>query len=99
MSDTPYMREMCLLCDEPMEVDQRSASDVVAIHRECALRNVTGGIGHLLSHRTFCMGDKGPDAGMDYRTSALMVALYIKRVGVEAALDSVQKHKEHPGDG
>ena len=46
---------------------------------------VIGGIGHLIDHAHFCRSDAGPDAGLDYRTSALLVDVWVKRKGVEAA--------------
>jgi hypothetical protein len=88
VSDVEHQRRLCLLCDEDMEAE-RSASLVCEMHSACALRNVLGGIGHLLAHEYFCGGPAtaGPDAGMDYRTSALLVELYVKRVGLDALPD------------
>lgn len=42
-------------------------------HRECSLRSVLGGIGHLVDHERYCGGELGPDAGLSYRLSALLV--------------------------
>jgi len=39
-------------------------------HRECSLRAVMGGIGHLVDHRRYCIGMRDPDAGLNYRQSA-----------------------------
>ena len=44
-----------------------------AQHRECALRSVMGGIGHLVDHERYCHGEHGPDAGLTYRQSAWLV--------------------------
>lgn len=44
----------------------------VGQHRECSLRSVMGGIGHLVDHPRFCDA-AGPDAGLPYRESALLV--------------------------
>jgi len=74
---------ICTLCDEPMEVGEKSASLACEMHRECGLRSVVGGIGHLIDHAHFCAG-VGPDAGLDYRTSALLVDVFILRKGVHA---------------
>jgi hypothetical protein len=54
-------------------------------HRECALRNVIGGIGHLTDHELWCRWKKDPDMGMTYRQSALAVDAWVREHGVEAA--------------
>jgi hypothetical protein len=77
----------CILCGEPMDGEE-SASVLQPMHRICALRNVIGGIGHLLDHDHFCTGKRDPDAGLDYRTSALLVEVWIQRKGVEAAVST-----------
>lgn len=76
---------ICTWCNEPILIGEARA-DVVGMdaHRECALRSVVGGIGHLIDHEHFCHGEKGPDAGLDYRTSALLVDVFIHRKGVDA---------------
>jgi len=76
----------CVLCTEPMEAGEKSASLACEMHRECALRSTVGGIGHLIDHAHFCQG-VGPDAGLDYRTSALLVDVWVARKGVEEAVD------------
>lgn len=75
----------CVLCDEPLALGEKSASLACTMHRECGLRSVLGGIGHLLDHDHFCRGELGPDAGLDYRTSALLVDVWVARKGVDAA--------------
>jgi len=77
---------ICAFCGEPLLPDEDRA-DIITLdaHRECALRNVMGGIGHLLDHAHFCGGELGPDAGLDRRTSSLLVDVWIHRLGVEAA--------------
>lgn len=43
-------------------------------HRECSLREVMGGIGHLVDHDKYCAPEGlGPDAGLTRRQSALLV--------------------------
>jgi len=76
----------CFHCGEPIHSYEERA-DIITYdaHRECALRMVIGGIGHLIDHAHFCRSDAGPDAGLDYRTSALLVDVWVKRKGVEAA--------------
>lgn len=75
----------CMDCTEPI-LPGEDRADIINqdIHRECALRGVMGGIGHLLDHDHFCKG-VGPDAGLDRRTSALLVDVWIDRMGVDAA--------------
>lgn len=43
------------------------------VHRECQLRAVTGGIGHIVDHARYCRSELGPDAGLTYRASSLLV--------------------------
>lgn len=71
---------ICVHCGEPITRPEDRA-DIVTLdsHRECALRVVMGGIGHLLDHSHFCHGKLGPDAGLDYRTSAQMVVVWLER--------------------
>lgn len=52
-----------------------------AAHRECLLRSVVGGIGHLRDHRYWCEIMNDPDGGMTYRESALQVALWVEKYG------------------
>jgi hypothetical protein len=74
---------ICALCEEPiLEGEDRANVRPMNAHRECMLRNVIGGIGHLIDHEHFCSG-VGPDAGLDYRTSALLVDVWIWRKGVD----------------
>ncbi len=76
----------CYLCRETITPFEERA-DIVTMdaHRECSLRSALGGIGHLIDHGHFCRGELGPDAGLDYRTSALLVDVWVTRKGVEAA--------------
>lgn len=78
---------VCAHCDEAILPSDDLANIITMdAHRECALRSVVGGIGHLLDHAHFCSG-VGPDAGLDYRTSALLVDVWIARKGIEATPD------------
>lgn len=78
---------ICAHCSEQIRADEERADIITLdVHRECALRSVMGGIGHLLDHAHFCQGELGPDAGLDYRTSALLVDVWIHRKGVEEAV-------------
>jgi hypothetical protein len=47
--------------------------NLAPVHRECNLRAVLGGIGHLQNHLRWCLEEHDPDAGLGYRTSALAV--------------------------
>lgn len=79
---------ICTLCDEALlRTEDRADIMNMDCHRECALRMVLGGIGHLLDHTHFCQGELGTDAGLDYRTSALMVDIWVTRKGVTKAVD------------
>jgi hypothetical protein len=80
----------CLWCDEPLDDDV--APGVVYTpegprhqHVECALREVMGGIGHLIAHEYWCIERHDPDAGLTRRQSALLCNLYVRIVGFERA--------------
>lgn len=70
--------ENCGLCDEPLG-DEKSVSKRQPMHRACALCAATGGIGHMLDHEHFCVRLGDPDAGLDYRTSALLTEVFVSR--------------------
>lgn len=82
----------CALCQEPM-VDLHDRARADGAHRECSLRGVVGGIGHLIGHDYWCVLRHDPDAGLSYRRSALLVDLYVARVGVEAAVGKPVEHE------
>ena len=53
-------------------------------HRECALRNVLGGIGHLRDHALWCIERKDPDAGLSFRESAKLVDGWVREHGFDS---------------
>lgn len=65
----------CIWCGEAFQDSDNGAIQPMghAEHRECAFRNVMGGIGHHVNHARYCHTDLGPDAGLPKRTSALLV--------------------------
>jgi len=75
----------CVYCDEPLHGNV--APGMIATmegprygHVACSLREVLGGIGHLIAHEYWCrQGD--PDAGLTRRQSALLVEAYVRVVG------------------
>jgi hypothetical protein len=74
------MPDCCILCDEPL-----SPRDDEGAHRECSLRSVIGGIGHLIAHDYWCTERHDPDAGLTYRHSALLVDAFVAVIGVDEA--------------
>jgi hypothetical protein len=46
------------------------------------LREVLGGIGHLIDHEHYCLVMHDPDAGLTYRESAKLVATWVEIKGV-----------------
>lgn len=64
----------CMGCQELIVQGENGAimPTGFAQHRECGLRMVMGGIGHLTDHDYYCRGELGPDAGLSYRLSALL---------------------------
>jgi hypothetical protein len=84
----------CPMCREPAESDLApdplyTSEGPRIVHRACMLRSVIGGIGHLLDHAHFCGVLRDPDAGLDYRTSALLVDVWVQRHGIENFVDPV----------
>lgn len=77
--------EPCVLCDPDSHYSGPLTDDNA--HRECMLRSVSGGIGHLVAHPYWCVEQGDPDGGLTYRQSALLVARFVEVVGVEAAVN------------
>jgi hypothetical protein len=68
----------CCMCLEVVDEGDcgtftRLNGDLKPLHRECGMREVLGGIGHLMDHHTWCQIVGDPDAGRSYRESALEV--------------------------
>jgi hypothetical protein len=70
----------CALCQTDVVGSDRGSFVGIAeppyfgpVHRECSLRSALGGIGHLQDHAIWCVQKGDPDAGLDYRQSALAV--------------------------
>ena len=85
--------EDCVYCDEPLhgEVAQGTIYTEQGPrhgHYQCALREVLGGIGHLVAHEFWCVQRHDPDGGLTRRQSALLVAEYVKVVGTERTADA-----------
>lgn len=73
----------CELCGEAIPPFETIRSE--RFHRECQLREVSGGIGHHIAHPYWCLQMHDPDGGLTRRQSALLVDEYIALVGVEVA--------------
>ena len=88
-SNPPRDDPICLLCDEPVWGDAaqdpvHTADGLRITHWQCSLRNVLGGIGHLIAHDYWCGAPRhDPDAGLTYRQSSLLVATWVRVVGHE----------------
>lgn len=78
------MNSECVLCYETITDGQESRpiNDGMFAHRECLLRSVLGGIGHLENHEMYCIGMRDPDGGRTYRQSALEVDEWVHRHGL-----------------
>jgi hypothetical protein len=92
--ETP-VGEKCLHCSEPIELGQQGSfifdgSRILRgggmvqqpVHRECSLRAVIGGIGHLEDHHYWCQHQHDPDGGRTYRQSALEVWAWVMHHGI-----------------
>lgn len=67
--------DACMVCNEHFKEGDNGAifPTGFAQHRECALRSVYGGIGHVVDHARYCRSELGPDAGLTKRQSSLLV--------------------------
>lgn len=77
----------CMHCSETIRpFDSGAVVGGMPQHRECSLRAVLGGIGHLVNHAEYCRGSAGPDAGLPYRLSAQLVwSLLVGKADVTTA--------------
>ena len=81
--------ELCPLCDEPVGDDVGPAPLYTqegprAVHHQCMLREVMGGIGHLVAHEWWCEQKHDPDAGLTRRQSSLLVEAWVHVMGDNA---------------
>jgi hypothetical protein len=76
----------CHLCGEPLLPGEWAGPTNLPSHRECGLRMVLGGIGHLVDHAHYCGELHDPDAGMSYRESARMVAMWVELKGMDVVV-------------
>lgn len=86
----------CPLCNQPVAI---GVDDVASIrfngllaHRECALRSVLGGIGHLTDCGLWCARNGDPDMGLSYRESALAVDAWVAERGIREAISRTVHH-------
>lgn len=85
--DTP-VGQYCVMCEEIVREGERGSFMGIAempyygpVHRECSLRGVLGGIGHLQDHLRWCVQEHDPDGGLSYRKSALLVWEWVQEKG------------------
>ena len=88
----------CPLCLEPVIVGEHDLCAMriggLRAHRQCALRSVLGGIGHLTAHEHWCLVMHDPDAGLSYRDSALAVGAYVDKHGIEETISQSVHHSQ-----
>jgi len=76
----------CPLCEEVIGAGEEvNAVSGNRAHRECLLRSVIGGIGHLEDHQRWCIEAGDPDGGRTYRQSAIEVDQWVVEHGIEEA--------------
>ena len=85
----PFPTDRCPLCGERNDVDYDDDTQPIFVegapvqaHRICLLRDVLGGIGHLVAHEYWCSQRGDPDAGLTYYQSARLVQAWVDTVGV-----------------
>ena len=80
---------VCPMCEEPVLGDVSPTplwvdGEPRAVHWQCMLRQVLGGIGHLIAHDYWCGEPRhDPDAGLTYRQSSLLAAEWQRVVGIK----------------
>lgn len=93
---TEILDPNCLLCGEEAAHDNfvrtigsmtKTGPEIRWAHDDCMLREVLGGIGHIVAHEYWCTQRHDPDAGLTYRQSALLVYQWTKIVGVQTTTD------------
>lgn len=87
----------CAVCNEPIDVNDEYALRTIynmkgpqPAHRVCLLREVVGGIGHLIAHEYWCQMKHDPDAGLTRYQSARLVDAYCTVMGVQRAAEAAQ---------
>lgn len=76
----------CVHCSEAIEADQQGSftytpGGPLPVHKECSLRSVVGGIGHIEDHAYWCVTMGDPDGGRTLRQSALEVWAWVQKHG------------------
>jgi hypothetical protein len=109
-SNTYPLGEKCLLCGVTI-VEGESGTYVGTmglrpppyalattepVHKECSLRSVMGGIGHLVDHDRWCVERGDPNGGLPYRESALLVWTFSAgaRLGIAVLRDLLEDAHE-----
>lgn len=85
-----FLNDFCLLCSHEVTPYNEQAEGMWLdesgnrrkVHRECALRNVIGGIGHIEDHNKWCLINNDPDMGLGFRKSAQLVDEWVRAHGV-----------------
>jgi hypothetical protein len=80
---TTPVGNVCAWCQEAVKEGDNGRISPTGFteHRECSLRNVMGGIGHLVDHARYCHGELGTDAGLSLRASSLLVWEFLHDTG------------------
>lgn len=78
---------LCFECSELIDTDDQGSfiyapSGPEPVHKECALRTVIGGIGHLENHAHWCLERNDPDGGRTFRQSAKEVWEWVQAHGL-----------------
>jgi hypothetical protein len=74
----------CPVCGESVvPIEAGGVVDGVPAHRDCLLRTVVGGIGHLENHTYWCGEMHDPDGGRSVRQSGREVAAWMNRHWIE----------------
>lgn len=87
MSHVHEIPEECVYCDEPVRGEAGALVHTMEgprhTHWKCGLREVVGGIGHLIAHDYWCVQRHDPDAGLTRFQSAQLVFTWVSVVGTD----------------
>jgi len=96
---TTPVGNVCVWCEEAIRPGDNGRISPVGhtLHRECQVRAVLGGIGHLVDHERYCHSELGTDAGLTRRQSSLLVWEWFQETHMEPTAEQAQAWKARIG--
>jgi hypothetical protein len=90
---------VCAWCQEAVKPGDNGRITPMGFteHRECSLRTVIGGIGHLVDHARYCHGELGTDAGRSRRESSLLAWEFFQQTRLAPSAEQAETWKARIG--